>query len=366
MAEPSKAAQRLPAEIYYADELAALRAADPYPRPPGWSLSPKGVEAFVLGDAEQGSSPKFVAPSAIVTRVIISLATQRGAMLVGEPGTAKSWLSELICAAISNDSTLVVQGGAIETVQQLLYSWNKAIVERKGPCLEALIPGPVYRGMAAGILVRYEEIARSSPALQDALLSIMSERSIPIPELRGEESILYAREGFNLVATSNTSDQGVNEMSAALKRRMNFETIRPISSVDDEIGVVLREARKLLQASGVTVEPDEAIVRALVVIFHELRNGQTLDGRSTDRLASAVLSTAEAVSVAHAMGVYAFYYRDGRMMAEDFTDFLVGAAIKDNAADLKRINHYFESEVALRREPVWQTIFERWRRSFRY
>ena len=129
--------------------------------------------------------------------------------------------------------------------------------------------------------------------------------------------------------------------------------------------MVLREARKLLQASGVTVEPDEAIVRALVVIFHELRNGQTLDGRSTDRLASAVLSTAEAVSVAHAMGVYAFYYRDGRMMAEDFTDFLVGAAIKDNAADLKRINHYFESEVALRREPVWQTIFERWRRSFR-
>ena len=170
MATVSKEAQRLPAEIYYADELASLRDKDAYPRPPGWLLSPRGVEAFVLGDAASGSSPKFVAPNTIVTRIIISLATQRGAMLVGEPGTAKSWLSELICAAISNDSTLVVQGGAIETVQQLLYSWNTAMVERKGPCIEALIPGPVYRGMEAGILVRYEEIARSSPALQDAFL----------------------------------------------------------------------------------------------------------------------------------------------------------------------------------------------------
>jgi MoxR-like ATPase len=220
--------------------------------------------------------------------------------------------------------------------------------------------------MEAGLLVRYEEIARSSPALQDALLSIMSERSIPIPELSGEQSILYAREGFNLVATSNTSDLGVNEMSAALKRRMNFETIRPISSVDDEIAVVLRESRKLLQASGVSVEPDQDIVRALVLIFHELRNGQTLDGRSTDRLASAVLSTAEAVSVAHAMGVYAYYYRDGVMQAEDFTDFLVGAVVKNNVADIKRINHYFESEVAPRKEPVWQIIYEHWRRSFRF
>lgn len=366
MSRDDRKAQRLPAEVYYADELAALRKADPYPRPPGWALSPKGVEAFVLGDPDQGSSTKFVAPSEIVTRVIISLATQRGAMLVGEPGTAKSWLSELICAAISDDSTIVIQGGAIETVQQLLYTWNSAVLERKGPCLEALIPGPIYRGMESGTLVRYEEIARSSPALQDALLSIMSERCIPIPELSGDDAILYAREGFNLVGTSNTTDQGVNEMSSALKRRMNFETIHPIRSVEDEVGVVLRESEKLLSASGVEVRPDEDIVRVLVTIFHELRNGQSLDGRSTDRLASAVMSTAEAVSVAHAMGVYAFYYREGQMVAEDFTDFLVGAAIKDNITDLKRMNHYFETEVALKDGAVWETVYRRWRESFRY
>jgi MoxR-like ATPase len=365
MASDIRHAQRLPAEVYYASELRALRDADTWPKPPGWQLSPKGVEAFVLGDRKL-SSPKFVAPSDIITRIIISLATSRGAMLVGAPGTAKSWLSELICAAVCDDSTLIVQGGAIETVQQLLYTWNTAILERKGPCIEALIPGPLYRGMQSGILVRYEEIARSSTSLQDALLSIMSERSIPIPELSGESSTLYAKEGFNLVATSNTTDAGLNEMSAALKRRMNFETIQPIRSVDDEIGVVMREAQKLLRASGVDVTPDEDIVRVLVTIFHELRNGQSLDGRSTDRLASAVMSTAEAVSVAHAMGVYAYYYREGHMMAEDFTNFLVGAAIKDNPSDLRRMNHYFETEVALKKGPVWETVYQRWQQSFRY
>lgn len=361
-----KAIQRQPAETYYAEELASLRQQDKWPRPPGWLLSPKGVETFVLGDAASGIAPKFVAPSEIVTRVIISLATQRGAMLVGEPGTAKSWLSELICAAICDNSTLIIQGGAIETVQQLLYTWNSAILESRGPCMEALIPGPVYRGMEQGLLVRYEEIARSSPALQDALLSIMSERSITIPELSGEASILYARDGFNLVATSNTTDVGVNEMSSALKRRMNFETIRPIRNVEDEIGVVMREAEKALAASGVEVKPDDEVIHALVVIFHELRNGQSLDGRSTDRLASAVMSTAEAVSVAHAMGVYSYYYREGNMLAEDLTDFLVGAAIKDNAADLKRMNHYFETEVASKPGKVWETIYQRWQDSFRF
>jgi MoxR-like ATPase len=327
-------------------------------------LSPGAVETFVLGDPENRIAPKFVAPREIVTRVIIALATQRGAMLVGEPGTAKSWLSELLCAAICGDSTLVVQGGAVESVQQLLYGWNTALLEKMGPCRDALIPGPVFRGMEAGRLVRFEEIARTAPALQDALLSIMSERMITIPELSGDESSLYAAVGFNLIGTSNTADLGVGEMSAALKRRMNFETIRPIASVDDEIAVVLRESRKLLLGSGVDVDPSEDIVRVLVTIFHELREGQSLDGRSTDRLSSAVMSTAEAVSVAHAMGVYAYYYGDGTMRAEDFTDFLIGAAIKDNLTDMKRMNHYFETEVSRKKGDLWPVIHGSWKQSF--
>jgi MoxR-like ATPase len=360
---PHENIQRLPAEIVHAQELKQLRDTDKHPKPPGWALSPLAVETFILGDPEQNISPKFVAPREVVTRIIISLVTQRGVMLVGQPGTAKSWLSELICAAISRDSTLLVQGGAVESVEQLLYSWNKALLDRKGPCMEALIPGPLFRGMAAGKLVRFEEIARSAPALQDALLSIMSERMITIPELSGDDATLYSKEGFNLVGTSNTTDLGVHEMSSALKRRMNFETIKPIAVLEDEIAVVQRESTKLLQRSGVDVTPKNEIIRALVTIFHELRNGQSLDGRSTDRLASAVMSTAEAVSVAHAMGVHAYYYRDGEMQAEDFTDFLIGASIKDNRTDLKRMNHYFDTEIALKDGDVWKSIYTSWQKS---
>ncbi|MDA8752794.1 AAA family ATPase [Halieaceae bacterium] len=357
--------QRLPAEMVFADELARLAEVDTAPRPPGWLLSPLAVEKFVLGDAELELEQKFVAPRELVTRVVISLATQRGAMLVGEPGTAKSWLSELLAAAICGDSTLVVQGGAIETVQQLVYSWNQTLLEKHGPCPEALIPGPVYRAMQDGKLVRFEEIARTAPALQDALLSLLSERAASVPELPPEESTLFARDGFNIIGTSNTSDQGVNVMSAALKRRMNFETIRPISAVEDEIGVVMRESARLLRAAGVEVAPDLAIISALTTIFHELRNGQTLDGRSTDRLAGAVMSTAEAVAVAHAMGVYAYYYRDGAMAAQDLTDFLIGAAVKDTLPDLKRLNHYFETEITRKDGDIWRQIHADWQRIYR-
>nr|WP_241262802.1 AAA family ATPase [Parahaliea mediterranea] len=282
-------------------------------------------------------------------------------MLVGLPGTAKSWFSELLSAAISGDSTLVVQGGAIQGVDQMLYTWNQALLERDGPTPEALVPGPLLRGMQAGSMVRFEELARCAPAVQDALLSVLSERMVTVPELPGEAGRIYAREGFNLIGTSNTQDKGVDSMSSALKRRLNFETVLPIASIDDELAVVVRETAKLLRGSGVEAEVDEDILRALVTIFHELRNGQSIDGRSTDRLASAVLSTAEAVTVAHAMGIYAYYYREGRMLAEDFTRLLVGAAVKDNRTDLKRMNHYFETEVSLKDGPVWRDIYQSWK-----
>ena len=353
-----KAIQRPSAEQLYEDQLEKLRQWDAGPIPPGWRLSPLAVEKFILGDKALDIEQKFVAPQELVSRIIINIATNRGSMLIGQPGTAKSWLSELLASAISGQSTLTIQGGAITTTNQLLYSWNEALLKTSGPSKEALIPGPIYRGMANGRLVRFEEIARCPPFIQDAILSVMSERQIQVPELGGEDSVLFAREGFNIIATSNSLDKGVHEMSAALKRRMNFETIYPIRDVQDEIGVVTREAEKLIRQSGVDVKPDSKIIEALVTIFHELRNGQTLDGRSTDRLAATVMSTAEAVSVAHAMGVHAYYYRNGAMQLEDLVHFLIGAALKDNKEDQRRMKHYFETEVVNKKGAHWKVVYE--------
>ncbi|WP_303289185.1 AAA family ATPase [Marinobacter sp. SS5-14b] len=352
--QAKKAAQREPAEVTYRHELDKLMSTDPGPIPPGWKLSPRGVEKFLLGDEKLGIERKFVADRAMVVRIIISLCTSRGCLLVGEPGTAKSWLSELLAAAISGDSTLALQGGAISQVSQLLYSWNESILRNEGPTRNALVASPLLRGMMEGRLVRFEEIARCPQSLQDAILSVLSDRVVVVPELPGEDGVILAREGFNLVATSNSVDEGVHKMSAALKRRMDFEEIRPIRSLTDEMDVVMQEVRKANLRAGIDVALDQSVVEILVTLFHELRNGQTLDGRSTDRLAGAALSTAEAVSVAHAASLNAWYYGGGAMTVEHMIHHIIGSALKDQPDDRRRLKHYFETVVAQRKGDHWQ------------
>lgn len=307
-----------------------------------------------MGDRALGIERKFVADRNMITRIIISLCTQRGCLLVGEPGTAKSWLSELLAAAISGDSTLTLKGGAISSVSQLLYSWNEAILKSEGFCRKALIPTPLLRGMMEGRLVRFEEIARCPQALQDALLSVLSDRVVVIPELAGEDGVILARQGFNVVATTNSVDEGVYAMSAALKRRMDFQKVLPIATIEDELDVVLREVSRANRSAGVPTSPDPDILHMLVTVFHELRNGQTLDGRSTDRLAGAALSTAEAVAVAHAVSLNAWYYGDGEMTVELMLQHMLGAALKDEPGDRRRLRHYFDTVVATRSGEVWQ------------
>ena len=140
--------QRPPAEVRYATELAALRAVDEHPRPPGWQLSPRAVRAFILGDETLGTTPKFVGHASLLDRAMVALATQRGVMLIGEPGTAKSLLSELLAAAISGDSTLTIQGGAATTEDQL-YSLTLNVIGDETILLDTLdiivvVPGTAY------------------------------------------------------------------------------------------------------------------------------------------------------------------------------------------------------------------------------
>src|SRR5690242_2864318 len=235
--------QRPPAEVLYADELERLRAKDDAPKPPGWRMSLHAVRRFILGDDELDVRRKFVGNPSLIDRALVTLATSRGLMLVGEPGTAKSLLSELLAAAVSGVSTLTIQGGAATTEDQIKYSWNYALLVSEGPSTRSLVPAPLLTGMAEGRIVRFEEITRCPLEVQDSLLSPLSDRVLAIPELsravaggRGGssphtgnslESMVFAREGFNVIATANTRDRGVNEMSAALKRRFNFETVFP-------------------------------------------------------------------------------------------------------------------------------------------
>jgi MoxR-like ATPase len=349
--------QRPPAEVMYEAELARLVASDDHARPPGWSLSLHAARAFVLGDAARDIRRKLVLPPSLVDRCLVTLATSRGLMLVGEPGTAKSMLSELLAAAVSGTSTLTIQGGASTTEDQIKYSWNYALLVNEGPTPRALVPAPIYLGMKHGRIVRFEEITRCPLEVQDAILAILSDRGLAVPELEGENGMLYARDGFNVIATANTRDRGVNEMSAALKRRFNFETVFPIMDLAAEMALVKDEATRLLARSGVPHAPPDSVIEVLVTTFRELRTGEIEDGNAIERL-SSVMSTAEAVSVAHAVGVRGWFLRGDTGTPADVVECLAGTAAKDNADDLKKIRRYLEQRVGKRAGAHWRELYE--------
>ncbi|WP_061249442.1 AAA family ATPase [Leptospira alstonii] len=350
--------QKPPAEKLYAEELDRLKKRDESkPKPPGWKLSPQAVIDFVLGDASSGISPKFVGERNFIECCIVALATNRGLMLIGEPGTAKSYLSELLAAAISGDSSLTIQGSAGTTEDQIRYSWNYALMLSEGPSEKSLVPAPVYEGMKSGKIVRFEELSRCPGEIQDTLLSILSDRVLHIPELNEKENALFAKQGFNIIATSNTRDRGTNEMSSALKRRFNFETVAPISSISEEQALVEREMERLLKQANVPVRLPEDLTQVLVTSFHELRNSKTISGKALEPLSSA-LSTAEAVSVGFSAALHAYYYDEGKVNAGHIVSNMLGSGVKDSVEDLKKIRHYFDQVVAFRNEHAWYEFFK--------
>jgi MoxR-like ATPase len=365
------------AEDVHAQELAFLAATDQGPRPPGWRLTPRAVVTFVVGSSEVLSLPrgrrtddlparlaistKFVGERALVERCVVTLAGERGLLLVGEPGTAKSMLSELLSAAVCGTSGLVVQGTAGTTEDQFRYGWNYALLLAHGPSRAALVASPVMTAMSRGAVARVEEVTRCLPEVQDALVSILSDRRIAIPELSGDEgSAVHAAPGFALIATANLRDRGVSEMSAALKRRFNFELVAPIADLAIETELVRRQAAALLERVHAPFTVDDAVLEVLVTAFRDLRNGATVEGWEVER-PSTVMSTAEAVSVAAALGLAAAYFPSQKDVLGLLPGHLLGVVRKDDPNDAARLLGYWDGAVRRRAEDgsrTWRRMWE--------
>jgi len=355
------AALRPSAEMRYADEIARLQAADKDPRPPGWRLSARAVRRFILGDEALAVSRKFYGDDPLIDRAIVALISAQGLMLVGEPGTAKSMLSELLAAGISGSSDLVVQGSAGTTDDHIRYSWNYALLLAEGPSGRALVPSPVLSAMRAGRIVRVEELTRCPPEIQDALISILSEKTISIPEL-GEASELAtvrARPGFNVIGTANLRDRGVHEMSSALKRRFNFETVHPIADPAFERELILAQLKERIPEEMATARMGEGVLDLLVSTFQDLRHGRTKEGIQVAK-PEAVMSTAEAVNVAHAALLEAAFLGDGHVSAAHVANQLQGVVLKDNPEDGKKLKVYVDHIAKDRAEKS-----EDWREFYR-
>lgn len=348
---------RIPAEDLYADELTRL-AEDTSPRPPGWRLSARAVRRFILGDAKLKVGRKFYGDDPLVDRAIVSLMGSQGLMLVGEPGTAKSMLSELLAAAISGDSALVVQGSAGTTEDHLRYGWNYALLLAEGPSEKALVPSPVLNAMRAGKIIRFEEITRCPPEIQDGLISILSEKSLAVPEL-GAGFAVRAAPGFNVIGTANLRDRGVHEMSSALKRRFNFETVHPIADAAHERELILKQLADRLGPAGVTVDIGADVTDILVQTFQDLRTGRTKEGASLSR-PDAVMSTAEAVNVLHAAALEAAFLDNGIVSGGHLARQIQGVILKDEPEDGKRFKSYLDHVVKERssRGGPWRDFYQ--------
>ena len=342
---------RQPAETTYAAELAALRADDDEPRPVGWKLSPRRVLTYLLGGtASDGTTiiPKYVGNRRLLQTAVATLATDRALLLLGVPGTAKSWVSEHLAAAIMDDSTMMVQCTAGTDENQIRYGWNYAQLLAHGPSEDALVPTPLFRAMAQGRLCRLEELTRMGSDVQDTLITVLSEKTLPIPEL---DTAVYAQRGFNVIATANNRDKGVNELSSALKRRFNVVVLPVPDSFDEEVSIVSRRVAEMAVGLDLPVPKnvDEEIKRVLVV-FRELRSGATADGKATLKTPSGSLSTAEAIATMISGLSHAAWFDDGRLTPDGLAPNMVGAIVKDPVQDKEVLSEYLETVVKKRRE----------------
>jgi MoxR-like ATPase len=340
------------AEDQYAEELAQLAAADERPRPPGWRLSPQAVVTYLLGDGAK-ITPKYVGPRRLIEVAVSTLVTDRALLLLGVPGTAKTWVSEHLAAAISGDSTLLVQGTAGTAEEAIRYGWNYARLLAEGPTDAALVPGPIMRAMRTGAIARLEELTRVPSDVQDALITILSEKVLPIPELNTE---VAAQRGFNLIATANDRDRGVNELSSALRRRFNTVVLPVPASADDEVEIVARRVAQLGRSLDLPEVP-AAIeeIRRVVTVFRELRGGLTEDGRTKLKSPTGTLSTAEAISVITNGMALAAHFGDGRLHPADVAAGIVGAVVKDPVSDDVVWREYLETVVRERED--WRDFY---------
>ncbi|WP_225637726.1 ATP-binding protein [Streptomyces solaniscabiei] len=344
------------AEHAFAAELAALAARDDRSRPTRWKLSPWAVATYLLGGTLPDGTvitPKYVGPRRIVEVAVTTLATDRALLLLGVPGTAKTWVSEHLAAAVSGDSTLLVQGTAGTPEEAIRYGWNYARLLAHGPSRDALVPSPVMRAMAEGMTARVEELTRIPADVQDTLITILSEKTLPIPEL-GQE--VQAVRGFNLIATANDRDRGVNDLSSALRRRFNTVVLPLPESAEAEVDIVTRRVDQIGRSLDLPAAPDGIDeIRRVVTVFRELRDGVTADGRTKLKSPSGTLSTAEAISVVTNGLALAAHFGDGVLRSGDVAAGILGAVVRDPAADRVIWQEYLETVV--RERDGWKDFY---------
>lgn len=352
----SDAKLRRSAEDLFAAELAALKQGDDRPRPENWQMSPQAVVTYILGGEARDGAPisaKYVGNRRLIETAVATLATDRALLLLGLPGTAKSWVSEHLAAAISGSSQRLIQCTAGTDENQIRYGWNYAMLLANGPSMAALVKTPLTRAMEDGTILRLEELTRMASDTQDTLITVLSEKTLPIPEL---DTAIEARRGFNVIATANNRDKGVNDLSSALKRRFNVVVLPSPATIEEETGIVVKRVHEIGASLELPpIKPADAELARIVLLFRELRDGKTANGKVKLKTPSGSLSTAEAISVGVGSWSEAAHFGRGVLEAQHMAANLVGAVVKDPVQDMVALQEYLENVV--RSRDGWDDLY---------
>ncbi len=344
------------AEDQYAAELEALKKTDSRKRPANWELSPWAVATYLLGgELADGTqiSPKYIGNPRLIEIAVATLTTDRALLLMGIPGTGKTWVSEHLAAAISGNSKLLVQGTAGTPEEAIRYGWNYASLIASGPSPDALVASPIMNAMEQGKVARVEELTRIPADVQDALITILSEKTLPVAELGYE---VQAVRGFNVIATANDRDRGVNDLSSALKRRFNTVVLPLPASAEAEVTIVKQRVRDLATELDLPKQGDILNeIKRVVTVFRELREGKTADKKAKVKTPSGTLSTAEIISVINSGLALTAHFGDGVLRAQDLAASITGAVIKDPVQDKVIWQDYLET--TLREREGWDDLY---------
>ena len=340
----------------HAEELAELAKADNRQRPPNWKLSPWAVRTYLLGGTLHNGfvvTPKYIGNRRADRDRRRDAGDRPRAAAVWRAGDGKIWVASTWRRRSAASLTLLVQGTAGTDEAAIRYGWNYARLLAEGPSHAALVVSPMMRAMREGKIARIEELTRIPAEVQDALITILSEKTLPIPELNTE---VQASKGFNVIATANNRDKGVNELSSALLRRFNTVVLPLPETMDEEVEIVERRVARLGRALELPAEkPALEEIRRIVTIFRELRGGVTADGKTKLKSPSGTLSTAEAISVMTSGLAMAAYYGDGALQAGDMAAGLIGAIVKDPVQD--RIVWLEYLQTVVKERDGWKDLY---------
>jgi hypothetical protein len=179
--------------------------------------------------------------------------------------------------------------------------------------------------------------------VQDALISILSEKYISIPEL-DDDNIVFAQPGFSIIATANSRDRGVNDLSSALKRRFNFVRIPVVTNKRSETEIVRFRTEELLRRHRIELDVPPTLLDILLQSFADLRAAAAAAGSDDEKLESA-LSTAEQIGVLEDAILHSNFFGDRTLRAQTLAGSLVGSLARRTPEDLAILNKYWHGVV---------------------